>query len=157
MRRRSWESSLFNETPDCHLAHPAGKHAAQRLYRRRITYVGADRKHLAVEAPGDPGSGAGNPVPNRDDNPIVINEYGWLWLNRDGTPTELTGNVYADLTGPNATAEERFAMNGYLLGGLTELPPEENRRATWVLSKENGEWLVKAFQNVFITEPKTET
>lgn len=27
----------------------------------------------------------------------VINEYGWLWLNRDGTPTTLTKNLYANL------------------------------------------------------------
>lgn len=47
--------------------------------------------------------------------------------------------------------------NGILLGGLEELPPEETRRATTVLSKQgNGEWLVEAFQNVFITEPRTE-
>lgn len=50
-----------------------------------------------------------------------------------------------------------ICWNGILMGGLTELPPEENRRATYVVSKHDGEWLVDAFQNVFITEPKTET
>jgi hypothetical protein len=50
----------------------------------------------------------------------VINEYGWLWLNRDGSPTELTAKVYKDLLGENSTAEQRFEMNAYLLGGLTE-------------------------------------
>ena len=49
-----------------------------------------------------------------------------------------------------------ISWNAILLGGLTELPPEETRRATWVFSKQNGEWLVEAFQNVFITEPTTE-
>jgi len=49
-----------------------------------------------------------------------INEYGWLWLNRDGSPTELTKNVYARLLGPDATPEERLELDGYLLGGLTE-------------------------------------
>lgn len=48
--------------------------------------------------------------------------------------------------------------NGILLGGLSELPPEETRRATTVVARQpNGEWLIAAFQNVFITEPKTET
>jgi hypothetical protein len=51
---------------------------------------------------------------------IILNEYGWLWLNRDGSPTELTGDIYARLVGAAATPAERFAMNGYLLGGLTE-------------------------------------
>ncbi|MCP5111836.1 MAG: hypothetical protein GY953_13480, partial [bacterium] len=50
----------------------------------------------------------------------ILNEYGWLWLNRDGSPTVLTRKVYEGLLGNNATAEERFKLNGYLLGGLTE-------------------------------------
>jgi hypothetical protein len=49
-----------------------------------------------------------------------VNEYGWLWLNRDGTPTVLTDKVYEDLVGSNATADESLRMNAYLLGGLTE-------------------------------------
>ncbi|MCW5981060.1 MAG: hypothetical protein KIT09_23460 [Bryobacteraceae bacterium] len=51
---------------------------------------------------------------------VINNEYGWIWLNRDGTPTELTGKVYEDLLGAHATPEQRLALNGYLLGGLTE-------------------------------------
>ena len=39
--------------------------------------------------------------------PIIINEYDWLWLNRDGTPTCLTDKVYESLLGPNSTAEQR--------------------------------------------------
>lgn len=50
----------------------------------------------------------------------ICNEYGWLWLNRDGSPTVLTKRVYEKLLGPSATAEQRFELNGYLLGGLTE-------------------------------------
>jgi|tagenome__1003787_1003787.scaffolds.fasta_scaffold20902472_2 uncharacterized protein (TIGR02246 family) len=49
-----------------------------------------------------------------------------------------------------------ITWNAILLGGLTELPPEETRRATWVLSKHDGRWLVEAFQNVFITVPTME-
>src|SRR6185369_6367843 len=50
----------------------------------------------------------------------ILNEYGWLWLNRDGSPTELTKKLYPRLVGENATAEDRLAMNAYLLGGITE-------------------------------------
>lgn len=46
--------------------------------------------------------------------------------------------------------------NGILSGGLSELPREETRRATTVLAKHDGKWLVEAFQNVFITEPRLE-
>ena len=51
---------------------------------------------------------------------LILNEYGWLWLNRDGSPTELTKQLYPRLLGPGATAEDRLAMNAYLLGGITE-------------------------------------
>lgn len=30
------------------------------------------------------------PAPNTGDNPIIVNEYGWAWLNRDGSPTLLS-------------------------------------------------------------------
>ncbi len=50
----------------------------------------------------------------------IINEYGWLWLNRDGTPTLLTEKVYAHLMGKNVTARERLDMYAYLLAAKTE-------------------------------------
>ncbi len=53
-------------------------------------------------------------------NPKLINEYGWLWLNRDGTPTLLTENVYAQLCGTNSTARQRLDLYSYLLAGKTE-------------------------------------
>jgi len=53
-------------------------------------------------------------------HPVILNEYGWLWLNRDGSPVELTKNVYAKLLGPAATSAERIELNNYLLAGLTE-------------------------------------
>jgi len=58
--------------------------------------------------PGDPGSEANNSVPNRDDNPIIINEYGWLWLNRDGSPTTIPvhSKSYQYLVPPAATPDQ---------------------------------------------------
>ncbi|OGV71092.1 MAG: hypothetical protein A2283_21555 [Lentisphaerae bacterium RIFOXYA12_FULL_48_11] len=50
----------------------------------------------------------------------IINEYDWLWLHRDGTPTVLTRKVFANCVGSNATAEARFEFAAYCLGGLTE-------------------------------------
>ncbi len=55
-----------------------------------------------------------------DAHPLILNEYGWVWLNRDGSPTLLTEKLYPKLLGPNSTAEQRFEMNAYLLAGLTE-------------------------------------
>jgi len=51
---------------------------------------------------------------------LILNEYGWLWLNRDGSPTELTKNLYPALLGKDATAQQRLALNAYLLAGITE-------------------------------------
>lgn len=50
----------------------------------------------------------------------LINEYGWLWLNRDGSPTRITEPVYPQLMCPNATPRERLDMCAYLLAGKTE-------------------------------------
>ncbi len=50
----------------------------------------------------------------------ILNEYGWLWLNRDGSPTLLTQKLYPRLLGDKNTTENRFALQAYLLGGETE-------------------------------------
>ncbi len=54
------------------------------------------------------------------DHAAIINEYGWLWLNRDGSPTMLTTNVYAQLIGTNVTARQRLDLYAYLLAAKTE-------------------------------------
>jgi beta-galactosidase len=54
------------------------------------------------------------------DVPIIINEYAWLWLNRDGTPTCLTANVYEKLLGPDSTTEQRRLLYAKYLAALTE-------------------------------------
>ncbi|MCC7497742.1 MAG: hypothetical protein IT160_09205 [Bryobacterales bacterium] len=51
---------------------------------------------------------------------MILNEYGWLWLNRDGSPTQLTKSLYPKLLGPNSTAAQRLELNAYLLAGITE-------------------------------------
>jgi len=52
--------------------------------------------------------------------PIIINEYAWLWLNRDGTTTCLTGPAYEKLLGPNSTAEQRRVLYAKYLAAKTE-------------------------------------
>jgi len=49
----------------------------------------------------------------------VLNEYGWLWLNRDGSPTILSKRVY-DSIAPGVTNKERIELAAYLLGLETE-------------------------------------
>jgi hypothetical protein len=51
---------------------------------------------------------------------MIVNEYGWLWLNRDGSPTELTRHIYPKLLGPSSSPEARLSLNAYLLAAETE-------------------------------------
>ena len=52
--------------------------------------------------------------------PVIINEYAWLWLNRDGSTTCLTGSVYEKLLGSGATVEQRRQLYAKYLAALTE-------------------------------------
>jgi beta-galactosidase len=52
--------------------------------------------------------------------PIIINEYAWLWLNRDGTTTCLTDKIYDLLLGPDSTVDQRRLLYGRYLAALTE-------------------------------------
>jgi hypothetical protein len=65
------------------------------------------------------GSAARGVLPSEAHAPI-INEYGWLWLNRDGSPTLLTGNVYRQLLGDGAAPRERLDLLACLLAAKTE-------------------------------------
>jgi len=49
----------------------------------------------------------------------VLNEYGWLWLKRDGTPTLLSKRVY-DSIAPGKSNKERIELAAYLVGQETE-------------------------------------
>jgi len=53
-------------------------------------------------------------------NPVLINEYAWLWLNRDGSTTTLTDRVYDVCFGTDLTTEERIEIYMKHLGILTE-------------------------------------
>ena len=65
--------------------------------------------------------GAGAPTqPPIAAHALILNEYGWLWVRRDGEPTPLTTKVYEQLLGKNATKDERLELNAYLLAGKTE-------------------------------------
>jgi hypothetical protein len=64
-----------------------------------------------------------NPAPwgeRGDKHGVIINEYGWLWLNRDGTPTTLTKQVYQNLLGANSTTEQRRHLYARYIAAETE-------------------------------------
>ncbi len=51
---------------------------------------------------------------------LILNEYGWLWVNRDGSPTTLTKKVWEKILPSSATPEDRLEEYAYLISGLTE-------------------------------------
>jgi beta-galactosidase len=56
----------------------------------------------------------------QNNHPILLNQYGWLWLNRDGTPTLNSSNTFEKLLGPGSSVENRFGLAAYLMAAETE-------------------------------------
>jgi hypothetical protein len=52
--------------------------------------------------------------------PQLVNEYGWIWLWRNGLPSKLTVDTYDYYLGPNSTPEQNRAFQAYLLQLETE-------------------------------------
>lgn len=50
----------------------------------------------------------------------LVNEYGWIWLWRNGEPAKLTVDVYEYYLGKNATPDERRHLQAYWLQLETE-------------------------------------
>lgn len=62
----------------------------------------------------------GNQYTNHESFPVIINEYGWLWLNRDGTPTTLTEQLYKNLSGDHSTTAQRWHLYATYMAAETE-------------------------------------
>jgi len=80
----------------------------------------SDFAHL----PGAPGvangvNNCGAPL-NVGHNPVIINEYDWLWLTRDGRPTTLSKENYEALLGPHATVEQRRELYARYMAAISE-------------------------------------
>lgn len=50
----------------------------------------------------------------------IVNEYAWLWLNRDATPTTITKDLYKNLLGENSTVQQRRHLYATYLAAETE-------------------------------------
>lgn len=51
---------------------------------------------------------------------IINNEYGWHWVNRNGTPTTLTRALYDGVLGAHATPQQRLHLQATWLAATTE-------------------------------------
>jgi hypothetical protein len=109
---RPWENGWSEpQSPtDCVESHP---------YFFSRDWSGQGRFHLS-ELAGMSGVPGLNDRQQRVPVPIIVNEYAWLWLTRDGYPTCLTGKVYENLLGTQSTAEQRQRLYARYLAAETE-------------------------------------
>lgn len=68
----------------------------------------------------DPNEQDPSPEGKRYNNAVILNEYAWLWVNRDGSPTTLSENVYNNFFKDVATNEQRIEKCCRLTAALTE-------------------------------------
>jgi hypothetical protein len=54
------------------------------------------------------------------ENPVIMNEYTWLWINRDGSPTTVTDSIFAYLFPQADTPAKRFETYAKTLAMETE-------------------------------------
>ncbi len=54
------------------------------------------------------------------ENPVLINEYCWLWMNRNGTTTRLTDAIFANAFGDQLSMEEKYELYARHLAIMTE-------------------------------------
>jgi hypothetical protein len=88
---------------------------------------GPDQPFRMYRLARDPGTKAGLLIdqPYQEEklkrsNPLILNEYGGLWLSRDGSPTTLSQPIYDYLLGPSATVAQRRHLYARDMAELTE-------------------------------------
>jgi len=116
LSERPWDNGWAEpqSEADCVEAHPY-------LFSKLWNGYWADDRKFALS---DMAKISGRPSVRKEQEkyhlPIIINEYAWLWLNRDGSTTCLTGSVYEKLLGPDSTVTERRLLYARYLAALTE-------------------------------------
>jgi len=108
LSNRPWENSY---NPPAGPSDPVEDHPYEF---QKMAGGGPDFSMTTLEKPG------GLEPSRSTDHAMILNEYGWLWLNRDGSPTELTKKLYPRLLGRKNTTAERRSLDAYLLAGITE-------------------------------------
>lgn len=56
---------------------------------------------------------------NDNQNPKILNEYGWLWMDRNGQPAGLTGSYYNQWM-PNTTGDQKYRFYAEMVSQMTE-------------------------------------
>ncbi len=64
--------------------------------------------------------GGGSATPYDGIHPVILNEYGFLWLNRDGSLPTLTRKIYRNLLGGDSTVAQRRHLYAAYMAADTE-------------------------------------
>jgi hypothetical protein len=104
---RSWDNSYstFRSVSDIFESHP------YHFYDANFKLKDIAKSSIIPE---------GNAIKNHGTFPVIINEYGWLWLNRDGRPTTLTRQLFENILGKNTTAQNRRELCAQYIAAETE-------------------------------------
>jgi len=109
LSNRPWDNgwSAPQHPDDCRETHP---YLFSRYQNAKPSQRGPLADTLGHASPLVPGNGPNerSKAGTKFNNPIVINEYAWLWLNRNGTKTTLTDKVYPNCWGPGLTVDQRL-------------------------------------------------
>ena len=89
-------------------ARPSGEGALKDMFSRISVPDNGPNEHSPAEGG------------KRYENAVIINEYAWIWLNRNGTPTTLTDKVYETLFPQADSPAERYTQYARYLGMMTE-------------------------------------
>ena len=116
LSNRPWDNGWAKPqaATDVYEAHPYAMYCKDKPTQFRLSQFAGK-----AGAPGVPGGLGGGPLQNTGGNPTIINEYCWLWLNRDGSPTTLTKPNY-ELFVPGGSVEDRRRFYNRVLAAKTE-------------------------------------
>ena len=115
---RQWENGGFNP--------PQGQHDPIEDHPYLFMHTKPNSLDDLEGNNGQPPQGAIPPLALKthvaEEHPYILNEYGWLWINRDGTPAHVSKPVLDQLLGKGPHGPEIYReAYAYLVGGLTRM------------------------------------
>lgn len=122
LSNRPWDNGWAapRAETDCIESHPY--RFGQYRSGKKPSAAGPLIDHFSKESSPDNGPNEHFPAESGEKykNAIIINEYAWIWLNRNGTPTTLTDKVYENVFPEADSPAGRYVTYAKHLAMLTE-------------------------------------
>jgi beta-galactosidase len=122
LSNRPWDNGWAapQAATDCIESHPY--RFSRYMSGTKPSEGGALKDNFSEIPSPDNGPNEHSPAENgeRYENAVVINEYAWIWLNRNGTPTTLTDKVYETVFPQADSPAKRYLAYARYLGMMTE-------------------------------------